>query len=115
MQQVVTSSDPQWMQADTPRKRSLRKVNSGMSEGLSDVALSEGGSPMTGAHANGHVTSAGLPLAGTTTGVLPLSSFHCLLCPSHQPYEKRSCYGVSHVNGHVTSARLPLATTFCHT
>ena len=79
MQQVVTSSDPQWTQADTPRKRSMRKVNSGMSEGLSDVALSEGGSPRAGAHANGHVTSAGLPLAGAACFI---RACHCLLCVS---------------------------------
>ena len=33
-------------------------------DGLSDIALSDGGSPVAGAHANGHVTPAGLPLAG---------------------------------------------------
>lgn len=64
MQQHASSSDPQWSLGETPRKRALRSANSGVSDGLSDIALSEGGSPMTGAHANGHVTPAGLPLAG---------------------------------------------------
>ena len=66
MQQVVSSSDPQWSsQSDhTPRKRNLRNMNSTLStDGLSDIALSD--SPMAGAHANGHVSPAGLPLAGT--------------------------------------------------
>ena len=67
MQQVVSSSDPQWTQSDhTPRKRNLRKTASGVStNGLSDIALSDSGSPTAGAHANGHVSPAGLPLAGT--------------------------------------------------
>ena len=68
MQQVVSSSDPQWTaQSDhTPRKRHLRNMNSTLStDGLSDIALSDTGSPTTGAHANGHVSPAGLPLAGT--------------------------------------------------
>lgn len=67
MQQVVSSSDPQWAnQSDhTPRKRHLRNMNSTTStDGLSDIALSESGSPTEGAHANGHVSPAGLPLAG---------------------------------------------------
>lgn len=65
MQQHVSSSDPHWNLSETPRKRAMRSTNSGIStDGLSDVALSEGGSPMAGAHANGHVTPAGLPLAG---------------------------------------------------
>lgn len=68
MQQHASSSDPQWNLSETPRKRALRSVNSGVSnDGLSDIALSEGGSPMAGAHANGHVTPAGLPLAGEAT------------------------------------------------
>lgn len=68
MQRVVSSSDPQWTQSDhTPRKRNLRNTHSGVSsaDGLSDIALSESGSPTAGAHANGHVSPAGLPLAGT--------------------------------------------------
>ena len=65
MQQHTSSSDPQWNLSETPRKRTMRSTNSGIStDGLSDIALSEGGSPMAGAHANGHVTPAGLPLAG---------------------------------------------------
>ena len=65
MQQHVSSSDPQWNLSETPRKRAMRSTNSGIStDGLSDIALSEGGSPMAGAHANGRVTPAGLPLAG---------------------------------------------------
>ena len=67
MQQHVNSSDPHWTQSEqTPRKRNLHSMNSTVStDGLSDIALSEGGTPMAGAHANGHVTPAGLPLAGT--------------------------------------------------
>jgi hypothetical protein len=65
MQQHVSSSDPQWNLSETPRKRAMRSTNSGIStDGLSDIALSEAGSPMAGAHANGRVTPAGLPLAG---------------------------------------------------
>ena len=67
MQQHASSSDPHWTQSDqSPRKRNLRNMNSTVStDGLSDIALSEGGTPMAGAHANGHVSPAGLPLAGT--------------------------------------------------
>ncbi|KAA6416796.1 MAG: hypothetical protein FRX49_13246 [Trebouxia sp. A1-2] len=69
MQQHVSSSDPHWNLSETPRKRAMRSTNSGIStDGLSDVALSEGGSPMAGAHANGHVTPAGLPLADVEVG-----------------------------------------------
>ncbi|KAL3151740.1 hypothetical protein ABBQ38_012718 [Trebouxia sp. C0009 RCD-2024] len=71
MQRVVSSSDPQWTQPDhTPRKRNLRNTHSGVSsaDGLSDIALSESGSPTAGAHANGHVSLAGLPLADVEVG-----------------------------------------------
>lgn len=66
MQQHASSSDPHWTQSDqSPRKRNLRNMNSTVSaDGLSDIALSDGGTPMAGAHANGHVSPAGLPLAG---------------------------------------------------
>ena len=69
MQHHASSSDPQWTApTDTPRKRALRSVNSSVSnDGLSDIALSEAGSPTAGAHANGHVTPSGLPLAGEVT------------------------------------------------
>lgn len=72
MQQHVNSSDPQWSNpatpggSQTPRKRVLRQQNSAIStDGLSDVALSDGDSPSgSRVHANGHVSPAGLPLAG---------------------------------------------------
>lgn len=51
----------------TPRKRALRQQNSAVStDGLSDVALSDVVDSPSGArvHANGHVSPAGLPLAG---------------------------------------------------
>ena len=66
MQQHASSSDPQWTQSEqTPRKRNLRNMNSTVStDGLSDIALSDGGSPTAIVHTNGHVSSAGLPLAG---------------------------------------------------
>lgn len=94
MQQHVSSSDPQWVSpttpggSHTPRKRVLRQQNSTFStDGLSDVALSDGESP-SGArvHANGHVSPAGLPLAGQYHSNV---AFECVCMVS---YSKRCMY-----------------------
>lgn len=79
MQQHVSSSDPQWTSpttpgdSHTPRKRVLRQQTSAVStDGLSDVALSDGESPSgSRVHVNGHVSHAGLPLAGVPPPLPP--------------------------------------------